>query len=98
MKTLRDLRNDRAMTQEGVAEIIDSSKVNVSRIENGHNYPNTQTMHRLAEAYNMPVGEIVLAARATADEKKKLESQIKSGDSDDSDDSSAVKSHGQDTA
>lgn len=83
MKTLKDLRDDRGLSQTTVANAIESHQKTISAIELGNHYPGEKTIHKLAMFYEMSVGEIVLAARATRDEKIKLDNQLKSGGSED---------------
>lgn len=71
LKNLATIRNDLGLSQAMVAERSGLSRQHISVIELGEHYPRPQTMHKLAAVYDMTVGAIVLAARATADVSKK---------------------------
>lgn len=52
-KRIQQLRKENKMTQEQLAEIIDISVRNLSKIENGVNFPSEQTMEKLLRAFKM---------------------------------------------
>lgn len=55
---LRQVRRQKNMTQERLAEAIDASVDLISNIERGINAPSFKTLERLAEALDVPVKEL----------------------------------------
>jgi len=58
MSTLRELRNQRGLTQAQVAEHMGVSNVTLGKWENGKSVPADETLARLAEFYEVAPGEI----------------------------------------
>jgi transcriptional regulator with XRE-family HTH domain len=56
---LKQLRADRGMTQEQVANKAGISRVYVARLETGKQDPTLTTMMKLAKALKVTVGELV---------------------------------------
>lgn len=55
---IQALRKKRRLTQEQFAEIIGIDPKNVSKIENGNNYPSPETLSAIAEALGVEVYEL----------------------------------------
>jgi len=58
MSTLRELRNQRGLTQAQVAEHMGVSNVTLGKWENGKSVPADETLARLAEFYEVAPGDI----------------------------------------
>lgn len=56
---LKELRNERSVTQAELAEMLGVSNRSVSRWENGMTMPDFDLLIELAEYYNIEVGEIL---------------------------------------
>lgn len=50
---LRELRNEKGLTQSQLAERVNLSKANISKYENGSVEPNLETLHLLAELFGV---------------------------------------------
>jgi len=50
---LRDLRKNRSMTQEELGKIINVTKVSVSGYENGNRSPDTETLQKIADFFDV---------------------------------------------
>jgi len=70
-KRIQYLRKQKDMTQETLGNIIGIDSKNVSKIENGINYPTAETLSAIAEALNVEFYELFLFDRKiTYDEMK----------------------------
>lgn len=56
-KRIKDLRKQRDITQEQLAEQIGIEKRNLSNIENGHTFP-SKFLHKIAQAFNLTLPEL----------------------------------------
>ena len=56
---LKELRQEKGMTQEQLAEYLNVSNRSVSRWETGSNLPDLSMLITLAEYYDIAVGEII---------------------------------------
>ena len=56
---LRELRNEKGITQEKLAEIYGVSSRSVSRWENGNTMPDLGILVELADYYQIDIGEII---------------------------------------
>lgn len=54
------LRKNRKFTQEKFAELIGIDSINVSKIENGNNYPTAETLTSIAMALNVDIYELFI--------------------------------------
>lgn len=76
---IKELRKNRGMTQEQLAELVDIEQKHVSRIELGKNAPTIDRLERIAEVLDTPVKEffdfIHLADRKT--KAQSLEKMLK---------------------
>ena len=52
------LRKKRRLTQEKFAELIGIDPKNVSKIENGNNYPSSETLTSIAKALDVDIYEL----------------------------------------
>ena len=50
---LRELRKNRSMTQEELGKIINVTKVSVSGYENGNRSPDTETLQKIADFFDV---------------------------------------------
>ena len=65
MKTLKELREDRCLTQCELAESIEAKQAAVSFWENGQRFPSKDWRKKLAIALELTPAYITEAARAT---------------------------------
>lgn len=52
------LRKDRKLTQEALAELVGIDQKNISKIENGNNYPSPETITAIAGALDVDIYEL----------------------------------------
>lgn len=64
---LKELREEKEITQEKLAEILGVSNRTVSRWENGRNMPDLSTLVQLTELYGVKLSEIVAGERESKD-------------------------------
>lgn len=64
-KTLKQLREDKGLTQEQVAKSTDTTVTFISLLENGKRNASDETKKKLAKLYNCKVVDIFLALQLT---------------------------------
>lgn len=64
-KTLKQLREDKGLTQEQVAKSTDTTVTFISLLENGKRNASDETKKKLARLYNCKVVDIFLALQLT---------------------------------
>ncbi|HAK1435091.1 TPA: helix-turn-helix transcriptional regulator, partial [Listeria monocytogenes] len=52
-KILKTLRINRGMTQADLGSKLNISKVSISKYENGNQFPDTDTLKRIADIFNV---------------------------------------------
>lgn len=57
--TIRALREQRGWTLEDLAQRTQRSRAYLSRVENGQRTPSRVTMHRIANALEVPIDDLV---------------------------------------
>ncbi|MBO6087151.1 helix-turn-helix transcriptional regulator [bacterium] len=57
-KRIKELRKEKCLTQEQLAEIIGIEPNNLSRIEKGRNYPTPENLSKIAKALNVSVDKL----------------------------------------
>ena len=67
---LRELRNEKGITQEKLAEIYGVSSRSVSRWENGNTMPDLGILVELADYYQIDIGEIIDGERKSENMSK----------------------------
>lgn len=55
---IQQLRKERKITQEQLAELVGIDPKNISRIENGNNYPTAENLTSIAEALSVNIYEL----------------------------------------
>ncbi len=55
---IQKLRKDRKITQEQLAELVGIDPKNISRIENGNNYPTAENLTSIAAALQVEIYEL----------------------------------------
>lgn len=56
-QTLRELRRKKGISQESLAESIDSHQVYISEIENGKKIPSLPVIYNIARYFNLSLSE-----------------------------------------
>ena len=69
---LKDLRNEKGMTQEQLGEKIGVSNKTISRWETGKYMPPIDCLNMLSDIYNISINEILGGERASGDEFTKI--------------------------
>ena len=57
-KRIQQIRKHKKLTQDMLAELIGIDPKNVSRIENGNNYPSPETLVSIAKALDVEIYEL----------------------------------------
>lgn len=57
-KRIKELRKERDLSQEALAEIVGIEANNLSRIENGKNYPSPENISKIANALNVTIDKL----------------------------------------
>lgn len=57
-KRIKELRKEKNFSQEKLAECIGIEPNNLSRIENGKNYPSPETIAKIADTLNLDVHKL----------------------------------------
>ena len=71
-KRIRDIRKEKKISQEKLAELASLSSSYISDIENGKVNASIVSYYQIAEALNMPLSTLVMAVN-TADKKTEAE-------------------------
>ena len=71
-KLLKELRKDKALTQEALAEMLGVSNRSVSRWENGTTMPDFSLLIELSKLYEISIDEILEGERNEATKKEDL--------------------------
>ncbi len=61
-RTLREIREQRGISQEGLADLSDLHRTYISQIERGLKSPSLGAMRRLSAALDLPLHELVRRA------------------------------------
>ncbi|MBE5921599.1 MAG: helix-turn-helix transcriptional regulator [Lachnospiraceae bacterium] len=69
---LKDLRNEKGMTQEQLGEKIGVSNKTISRWETGKYMPPVDCLNMLSDIYNISINEILGGERASGDKFTKI--------------------------
>ncbi len=72
-KFLKDLRNEKAITQSELGEHLGVSNRSVSRWENGTTMPDFDLLMEMAQYYGVEVGEILAGERRASEDTEKSE-------------------------
>ena len=56
-ETLRELRQKKGVSQEKLAEVIDSHQVYISEIENGKSLPSLSVLDKTAQFFNLSLSD-----------------------------------------
>ncbi|MEE3349199.1 MAG: helix-turn-helix transcriptional regulator [Candidatus Gastranaerophilaceae bacterium] len=59
-RRIKNLRKSKNITQEKLAEIISMDITSLSKIETGRNYPQPETVEKLANALNVSIDKLFL--------------------------------------
>ena len=65
METLRELRENKSLTQEQAAKILDVTKEYLSMLERGKRNPSDKMKERMCDLYNCKIEQIFSACRGT---------------------------------
>ncbi len=66
---IKELRRNRHISQEQLAELIDVNFRTIQRIETGRNVPSLETLTRLAEAFNIEINDFFITEHLASREK-----------------------------
>lgn len=59
-KRIKELRKEKNLTQEKLAELIDIDTRNIIKIENGETFPRLKTLEKLLEVFQISISELFL--------------------------------------
>lgn len=75
-KFLKELRKEKSLTQEKIAEVFNVSRRTISRWESGENMPDLSILVEIADYYNVDLREIFEGERKENKMDKELESTV----------------------
>ncbi len=75
-KFLKELRKEKGITQEKLAEVFNVSSRTVSRWENGVNMPDLSMLAEIADYYNVDIREIIDGERKSENMDKELKETV----------------------
>ena len=67
---VRHLRREHNISQEKLAELIDSHQVYISEIEQGKKLPSLTVLDNIAKAFNLPLSQLVYQIEVKLEEGK----------------------------
>ena len=67
---LRQLRLERNLSQEKLAELINSHQVYICEIEQGKKLPSLTVLNNIANAFNLPLSQLVYQIEVKLEEGK----------------------------
>ncbi len=70
---IKEIRKQNKYTQEMLADLVGIDPKNISKIENGNNYPSAETLTAIASALNVNVYELFVFENKISYEKMKQE-------------------------
>lgn len=59
-KRIKELRKEKNLTQEKLAELIDIDTRNIIKIENGETFPRLKTLEKLLEVFQIGISELFI--------------------------------------
>ena len=71
-KFISELRKEKGLTQQELADTLNVTDRAVSHWENGRRLPDISLLKELGEVFNVTIDELISGKRMTADEQKKL--------------------------
>ncbi len=57
-RRIKDLRKAKGITQEMLAEMVNMDITSLSKIETGRNYPQSETLEKIAEALKLDIDKL----------------------------------------
>ena len=75
---IREIRKQNKLTQEQLAEKIGIEIPSLSNIENGKNYPNSETIEKIATGLNVQIFELFIFEHLKEPDNKKMLEEINS--------------------
>ena len=67
---VRHLRREHNISQEKLAELINSHQVYISEIEQGKKLPSLTVLNNIAKAFNLPLSQLVYQIEVKLEEGK----------------------------
>ena len=64
-KTLKDLRNNKKLTQDQASKLLAITKEYLSMLENGDRNPSDKKKKKMAKLYNCSIADIFLSVNST---------------------------------
>lgn len=65
--TVRELRLKNGLSQEKLADEIDSHQVYISEIEQGKKIPSLQILYKMAQSFKIPLSEMIKIVESKLD-------------------------------
>ncbi|MCM1052680.1 MAG: helix-turn-helix domain-containing protein [Ruminococcus sp.] len=69
---IKELREEKGLTQEGLGELIPIGREAISKWERGKTYPDYQTLLRLSEIFNVTTNELLYGEKENKENKSKV--------------------------
>ncbi len=77
-KRIREIRKQNHLTQEQLAERIGIEIPSLSNIENGKNYPNSETIEKIANGLNIQIFELYIFEHLKEPDSAKMLEELSS--------------------
>ena len=71
-KKIQKLRKEKKITQEHLAELVGIDPKNISKIENGNNYPTAENLTSIAKALQVDIYELFVFNEVPIEQMKNL--------------------------
>jgi transcriptional regulator with XRE-family HTH domain len=78
---LREIREDKNLSQGDIERLSGLKRCYVSRVENGHTVPAVETLEKLARALDVPLYRLFYDGEALPTQRRKLEGKASWGNS-----------------
>ena len=75
-KMLRELREERGLTQKNVADFLKMSRTGYSHYESGHSQPSIEQIIKLADFYQVTTDYLLNVSKVNLRRREKFEKQI----------------------
>ena len=82
---IREYRKKKQLTQEELATLVGIEIPSLSNIENGKNYPNSETIEKIAKGLNVEIFELYIFEHLKDFDEEKMLEEINSALKDNSD-------------
>ena len=80
-KQIKEIRNNRHLTQQGMADLLDVDRTTISKWENGYSFPNIVDVKTIAEKLEVTLPYLLEGKEEETEKQKKNIQTVKSSES-----------------